>query len=150
MKLFSKLGFASESGQALVEMSVVGSLLVLLFLGVTEFGKVVYSSIEVSNSAKAGAQYGAQNGTTATDSTGIQNAAKAAASDLSALTATSSFACVCSDGTSSTCQNSDCSNSHIEESVTVNTTVTVTPLIRLPGLPASFTVTGKAVQKCLQ
>jgi Flp pilus assembly protein TadG len=140
----------SESGQALIELAVVGSLLVLIALGMIEFSPVIRSSIEVSNAAKAGAQYAAQNGATASDSTGIQNAAAAAAPDLSGLTATSSYACVCSDGSSSTCQNTDCANSHIEESVTVNTQVNVTPMLELPGFSQSYTLNGKATEKCMQ
>lgn len=147
LKLRSKSDVSSESGQALVELSAVGMTLVLFVLGVTHFGKVIYSAIEVSNAAKAGVQYGAQNSGTAQDTTGIQNAAQAAAPDLT-VTATSSTACVCSDGSASTCLNTDCSTSHLEESVTVNTSVTVRPTIRLPGFPSSYTLSGQAVQKC--
>jgi Flp pilus assembly protein TadG len=140
----------SESGQALVEVSVAGTLLVVIVLGVIEFGQLAYDSIEVSNAAKAGVQYGTQNGATASDTTGIQNAAAAAATDVTGLTATSSYSCTCSDGSSSTCQNTDCPNSHLEEVLTVNTQATVTPMVRIPGLPSSFTVTGKAIQQCTQ
>ena len=140
----------SESGQALVEVSVAGTLLVVIVLGVIEFGQLAYDSIEVSNAAKAGVQYGTQNGATASDTTGIQNAAAAAATDVTGLTATSSYSCTCSDGSSSTCQNTDCPNAHLEEVLTVNTQATVTPMVRIPGLPSSFTVTGKAIQQCTQ
>jgi Flp pilus assembly protein TadG len=144
---------SAESGQALVELAVVlafGSIALLLFLGVAEFGKVIYAAIEVSGAAKAGVQYGAQTGGTASDATGIQNAATAAAPDLAGLVATSSHACSCSDGTSSTCQSTDCPNSHIEETVTVNTTVTIVPPVVLRGLPNSYTLTGKATQQCTE
>ena len=143
----------SSSGQALVELAVLmafGSFLLVFGFGVLEFGKIVYASIEVSNAAMAGAQYASLSGNTAGDTTGIQNAAAAAAPDLSGLTATSSFGCICSDGTSSDCGTSSCSSSHIEETVTVNTSATVTPLIQTRLFPSSFTLTGQAIQKCLQ
>ena len=54
------------------------------------------------------------------------------------------------DGTASTCLNTDCSASHKEETVTVTTQATVSPVMRLPGLPSTWTVSGKAVQRCLQ
>ena len=140
--------FRSAAGQSLVETAVLGSLLVLVLLGVVEFGQVAYDSIEVSNAAMAGAHYGGQNGLTAADSSGISNAGTAAAPDLSALVVTSSRTCVCSDGTASTCSIADCSTSFVEPIVTVHTTATITPIIHLPGL-TSFTLKGNAIQKCL-
>ena len=138
-----------DSGQSLVETALVFPILVTFLVGTADLARVARASIAVSNAAKAGAQYAVQNGFTAQDSTGISNAAAAEAVNLS-LTTTSSYSCVCSDGTASTCGNNDCSNSHIEETVTVSTQASVTPLIHLPGLPATFTVKGKAIQRCLQ
>lgn len=141
---------SNEDGQGLVETAVALSLFSLILLGVAEMGQVAYTSIEVSNAAKAGVQYGAQSGYTAPDSTGIQNAAAAEAPNLSGLIATPSTSCICSNGSPSSCGNGDCSTSHIEEILTVNTQYTLTPMIRLPALPSSFTLRGQAVQKVLQ
>jgi Flp pilus assembly protein TadG len=138
-----------ESGQALIEMAMTGSILVCCLLGVVEFGQITYASIEVANAAKGGIQYGAQNGGTAADSSGIQTAASAAAPDLT-INASASPSCVCSDGSASTCALGDCVNSHIEETLTVNTTATIKPIIRLPGFGPTFTLHGQAIQRCLQ
>ena len=140
----------SESGQALVELSVAISLLVLILLGAVEFGQIAYSSIEVANAAKAGVQYASQNGYTATDTTGIQNAAQASAPSLSGLVASSSVACVCSDGSSSTCLNTDCPNSHIEETVTVTTKYAFSPIVHIPQFGSTMTLHGQAIQRCGQ
>src|SRR5579864_1112246 len=139
-----------EAGQALIETAAVFPLLIAILVGTAEMARVAYAAIEVSNAARAGAQYGAQNGYTASDTTGIATAASSDASNLSGVTTTSSYACVCSDGTASTCQTSDCASSHIEETLTVNTTVTFDPVIHLPGLPHTYTLTGQAIQKCAQ
>ena len=144
----SRLG-GSESGQSLIELSMVGGLLVLLFLATIEFGQLIHSSIEISNAARAGVQYGAQGSYSAQDTTGIQNAAAAAAPDLS-INTTSSYGCECSNGTSSTCSIGDCSSSHIEETVTVNTQVTIHPIVKMPLFPSSYTLNGQAIQKCAQ
>jgi Flp pilus assembly protein TadG len=140
----------AESGQALVELSVAISLLVLILLGAVEFGQIAYSSIEVANAAKAGVQYASQNGYTATDTTGILNAAQASAPSLTGLSASSSVACVCSDGSASTCLNTDCPNSHIEETVTVSTSYALSPIIRIPQFGSTMTLHGQAVQRCGQ
>jgi Flp pilus assembly protein TadG len=138
-----------ERGQSLVETALVFPVLITMLVGAVEMARVVRASIAVANAAKAGAQYGTENGYTAQDSTGIATAASNEAPTFTVNT-TSAISCVCSDGTASTCQNTDCSNSHIEESVTVNTSATITPTIQLPGLPKTFTVKGEAIQKVAQ
>lgn len=153
------------SGQALVELAMVlafGSFLVILCLGVVEFGKLVYWSIEVSSAAKAGAQYAAQTSATAIDPTGFQNAATASAPDLvsSGLTATRTLWCVCrttgsySSPSSSSSLIVDCSgvtcSGTVNLGVTVNTSVTVTPPYKLSMFPSSYTLTGSATQECIQ
>lgn len=149
-RIGGSLRACGESGQALVELCIGLALFVLILLGAVEFGQVAYTSIEVANAAKAGVQYGAQNNSTALDTIGIQNAAAAAEPNLSGLTATTSSTCVCSDGSASTCLNTDCPTSHLEETVTVSTSYTLTPIIRMPAFASSFTLKGKASQKCGQ
>lgn len=141
---------ARESGEALVELAVATSLLVLICLGSVEFGQVAYTSTEVAGSAKAGAQYGAQNGATASDSNGITSAATAAAPNLSGMAVTATYACACSDGSASTCLLTDCPNSHIEESVIVKTSYVLTPIVKIPGLASTLTVTGSSIRECGQ
>jgi Flp pilus assembly protein TadG len=126
-------------------------MLLTLILGAAEFARVSYGAIEVTNAARAGVAYGSQNGGTASDSAGITWAATHDASNLPGLTVTNiSLSYICSNGTASTGLNTDCANSHIEETVTVNTQVVMDPLIHLPGLPTTYTLKGQAVQKCLQ
>jgi len=139
-----------EAGQALVETALVIPLLLTLLIGTAEIARVAYAAIEVANAAHAGAQYGAQNGYTASDTTGITNAAAFDAANLTGLTTTSSYSCICSDGSSSTCAPGDCASSHTEETLTVNTQATIDPIIHLPGLPTTYTVKGQAIQKCAQ
>jgi Flp pilus assembly protein TadG len=141
----------STSGQSLVELAVAGPFMVFLLLGILEFGQIVYYSIEVTNAAKAGASYGELTSADAYDQNGIKLAALAAAPDLSSsnLSVTSSRSCICSDGSASTCSLGDCPTSHIETMVTVNTSATISPIITLPGFN-SFTLSGQAIQQCLQ
>ncbi len=139
-----------EAGQALVETAVIFPILITLLLGTVELARVVYAAIEVSNAARAGAQYGAQSGFTASDTTGIATAATNDAANLTGLTVTSSYSCVCSDGSASTCQPTDCTNSRIEQTLTVNTQATIDPIIHIHGLPTTYTLKGQAIQACAQ
>jgi len=140
-----------DSGQSILETALVAPLLIIILVGAAEFGRLAFAAVEVSNAASAGARYGAQNGSTASDSTGISNAAANDAGNLTGLSTTSSISCICSDGTAASCtDNSACSTSNIEESVTVSSQASFDPLIHLPGFPKTFTLKGQAIQKCLQ
>jgi Flp pilus assembly protein TadG len=142
-----KLG--CQRGQSLIELAVVVPVIALLVFGSVEIAKVIYASVEVSDAAMAGVQYGTRNPIAAADSTGIQNAAAADVPNLN-INTTSSLSCICSDGSASTCQPTDCSSSNIETVVTVQTQSTIDPMVHFPGLPSTYTVQGKAIQKVLQ
>jgi hypothetical protein len=61
-------GGKSWSGQALVELALILPVLMLLFLGAIDFGRVMQARVTSESSAKAGAQWGASH---------IQNASQA-------------------------------------------------------------------------
>jgi len=148
LHLFARI--KRQEGQALIEAAISLPILALLLLGSAEFATLAYTSIEVSNAAMAGVQYGAQSATTAADTTGIQNAASNDASDISLGTTTATVSCICSNGSASTCLRTDCSSSNIEEILTVKTQASFTPQIHVPGLSTTFALKGQAVQKVLQ
>ena len=143
-------GIKDEKGGSLIELALAVPILVLILLGTAEFARVEYAGIEVSNAAMAGVQYGAQDAKMAADITGIQTAASNDASNITLGTTNVSTSCICSDGSASTCLPTDCSGSNIETILTVQTQTTFDPLIHLPGLPTTFTLTGQAVQKVLE
>lgn len=142
-------GGSRESGQSLVETALVFPILISMLVGAADLAQVGYYSIQVENAARAATEYGCQNGFTAQDSTGMQTTATNEAAGIS-VTATPSSSCICSDGTASTCLNTDCPNSHIEQTLTVSTSATVTPLIHLPLLPSTYTVRGQSIQRVWQ
>jgi Flp pilus assembly protein TadG len=148
-----RVGTRSEAGSALVEFVLTMPVLTALLVGAGELGWMTYASVEVANAARAGVSYGCQTSATAGDTPSIQNAAAADAPDITLGTTTVSASCICSDGTGATsgaCVATSCSSSQPETILTVQTQATVTPVVRLPGLPTSFTLHGQAVQKVLQ
>src|SRR3989442_631129 len=122
-------------GQASAELALSIPLLIGLLLLVVEAGRICLVAIALSSAARAGVQYGAQNLTTVSDSVGMQNAAKADAPNLPAMTATATYYCKCSDGSASTCLVTDCGSSHRLMFVKVNTGATYTPWVSWPGVP---------------
>jgi len=140
-----------EDGGSLVETCLTLPVLVLMILGAAEFTRVAYTSLEVVSAAKAGVSYGAETGATTTDTAGITYAAQHDSANLTGLQVTSvSSSFVCSDGSAATGLNTDCSTSHIEQTLTVQTQMTMDPLIHVPGLPTTYTINGSASQVCLQ
>ena len=146
----------SEAGQSLVELALAMPLLIALLFGAIELGTVSFEAIELTNSARAGVQYGAQTPITAVDTSGILSAAKQDAYDLSTSSGTSNFtaavsrSCMCSNGSAAaSCAISSCPASQLEQVLTVQTSATFTPLIHVPNLPTSFTLHGLAVQRVL-
>ncbi len=141
----------NEGGQALVELALVMPIFVLLLIGAAEFARLAYASIEVSNAARAGIQYGAQNRITAMDISGMAQAAANDGSNITSLQATASNFCVCSNGTSITCANAAANcTARILEYVQVNTSAVVNPLFYCPGLPKTFTLQGQATMRVEQ
>ncbi len=164
---------SEESGQALIEVAISLPLLLTMLLGMAELGKLIYCGIEVTNSARAAAQYATMNGGafSTTDSSGLDkqgmlNAAQADSGAFVTIPATipssnpalpnPSYTCACSDGSASYSCNvksnypSGCSSSHLIVTVTVYTLGTFTPDIKIPGLPISYTLQGRAIEEVLE
>lgn len=150
--------FREEEGQSLIEFAVALTVFVVILLGAVEFGRLAYASIEVSSSAGAGAAYGARNAITAGDTAGMQNAATNDGADIASwmsvgLHAVASETCSCSNGTVITCANSATlcvSPARVQPYVEVDTSATVDPLFYVPGLPKSYTLTGKTILQVQQ
>jgi Flp pilus assembly protein TadG len=140
----------SEAGNALVELAVALPLLVLTLIGTADFARVFYTSIELTNAARAGAQYGAASianssnvpnmQTTATSSVNITGLNAVAAQLCQCFTAAGvpgsivscTLAAPCSGGT------------HRVMTVTVTTTKTFTTLVNYVGIPSSLALIRSA------
>lgn len=156
-----------QTGQALIECALSGTLLAVLLLSAVEFGRMAYAAIEVANAARAAAQYGAMNGgaflttdSSGLDSVGMLNAAQMDAGNLGTSVTFSSgyptYSCYCSLSTDTTASctvpatPSGCTASHIIVNVQVQTQATYNPLIHVPGFGNTITLHGSAQQEVLQ
>jgi Flp pilus assembly protein TadG len=143
-RALSRFGWAiSERGGSLVEFALVLPVLTLLLVGVIDFGRAYYLNVEVSNAAYTGAMYGTQNNT---DTTGMQNAATGDAVDVSGMTATASYGCECSDGSSPvvSCSTQPTCATNVVDYVQVTTSYTYKPMFPWPGIPSSLAMQGFA------
>ncbi len=152
-----------DCGGAVIELALICAFFAPpLLLGTGQMGILVYDSIEITNAAGAGATYGMQSSTYATNTSGIVAAAQTEATDFgAALSATpfTYYACANALGgtqyTGASAQsnaNAGCigTGNHALEFVKVTTSATVTPSIHCPGLPASYTLAGAAVMEVQQ
>ncbi|HKO11903.1 MAG TPA: TadE/TadG family type IV pilus assembly protein [Acidobacteriaceae bacterium] len=144
-----------ENGQALIETALTVTLLVLLIAAAIDFGSAFYKNIEVKGAARAGASYGA---TDPGDTTGMQNAAKAAAGDImsdSMFSTTASWGCECYSGSTPTIPGPDsCTAPYCGENVVDYVSVTVsdqyTPLLPWPGIPSTISMSSTVTMRAGQ
>jgi Flp pilus assembly protein TadG len=122
----------NQRGSAMLEFALVGTVLLLLLFGIADFGRLFYAAIEVANAAAAGANYGAfSSGSHVTDTTGISDAAKNEAPELT-LGVNSTAVCQDSSGNTETC-----STAGAYKYVRVTVTYTFNTLFKYPLIPAS-------------
>jgi len=163
----------NDTGSAFVELALVTPLLLLMMIGAAELGRIAYFAIEVSNAARAAVAYGSQSTATASDFTGMQNAAINDASSITTLTFPSpgvTNACVCQtpnseNGANTTTAQSSCASvsittcptsttngvtNTIVEYVQASTQAQVSTMFRYPGIPRSFTLHGFAQMRVIQ
>ena len=81
---------ASRRGVATVEMAVLLPFLTFIFLVTIDFARVYYQAVVLEDAVRSGAIYGCQSPTFAADTTGIQNAVLANATDLNPAPSVSS------------------------------------------------------------
>jgi Flp pilus assembly protein TadG len=161
----------SDAGSALVETALTVPVIIALLLGAVELGDFAFRATEVSNAARAAAQYAAMNGGGFTDcngtfaggtcssSSGLVAAAQQDAPRTNAtctsFTVTATSSCTCS-GDGSTCANNgsttySCSSGKPVVTANITTSAQCSPIASVPGLfSGTFTLHGSAVQEVLQ
>jgi Flp pilus assembly protein TadG len=135
----------SQAGVAMVEFALFAPVFILLFMGIVELGRYATYAILAQAAARAGANYGAQNLTTAADLTGINTWATGDAQYLPApITVTNKDLCSVNGALPPT----KCSVSAVAPPVNtvyyvqVTVNATYSPWIAYPGIPNVVTVSG--------
>jgi len=147
-----------QNGSAFVELALSLPVLMVVLVGAADFARVLYMGIELTNAARAGAQYGAHNLTQSGDITTMRSTAIAAAPNITGMTATPTQNCRCAtnSGTFSalaggtTCSDpptTSCPGKHRVMMVTVQTQATFTIIARNIVLPRTLTLTRTATQR---
>ena len=127
MKLVKR--FRTSRGQSLVELALITPVLLLLLLGATDFGRVYFAHVSVTNAARNGADYAARGNQSAVDADGIR---EAALWDTNELLGTSETNPAVTSVTGTDSQGTEYSE--------VTVSYQFSTLIPWPGLPSSVTV----------
>jgi Flp pilus assembly protein TadG len=148
---------ASETGTALVEMAVALPFLVLVLVGTIDFARVFYTAMELTNAARAGAQYGAADTARAFEAPPMADvvaAAQAAAPNIAPVTAVASRSCQCAtDDTGATfapaasCTSACPAGQHMVINIAVTATKTFTTISPFPGVPQSINLSRSATMR---
>jgi len=148
-------------GASVMELAVLLPLLLVLFIGIIDFGRVFYTAMTISHAARAGVQYGAQNNIRSGDFAGMRQAAQGSAGDVAGVTVTACRYCRCADGTGS-CTNctdgsdgcstgsgclNDCPTGAPQVFVRVTADKVFTTLFPYPGLPSTADLNRQAIMQ---
>ena len=139
------------SGVALVEFSLVATLLLLLAAGAGDFGRIFTEAIAVKAGTATAAMYGSQRFARSGDAAGMQAKAEADASDAGTVTVTAAQYCTCPAGNGTANWNAipcaefsatTCNNAYGSPRayIQVNATKDFTTVIKMPGIPYSTTI----------
>src|SRR5579883_2288378 len=134
-------------GQSLVELALTLPVLILLLVVALDFTRMFNISMEITDAARAGAQWGAQNRAAAANLLGMEQAACNSMADVPCTpgvdtTASSFCQCAGSSGTISCTSPGSCIN--VLNFVTVTATTTFTTVVGYPGLPSAIPMSDSA------
>lgn len=159
MRKIARKLMKADAGAAAVEFALIAPLLLLMVLGTTEMGKIVYYRSVLESSARSGTQAGFSGTyTSAALITAAQTTMETAA-DLAitnsaiggTVTSTAVVTCECSDFTVITCVTGTCVTGSVRYIATVTMTRPYVPLFNMTNLPfgynidLSMTLTGNSV-----
>ena len=146
LRSFCRRMNGDNEGSSFVELAFVLPMFLFMLVPAVDIGRALYAAIEVSSAAEAGAAYGVQN---PGDVAGMQSASKGGASNMSGVTATATYGCECSDGSSpvALCTTTpNCTYNYVTY-IDVVATAPYTTTFKYPCLPASTNITRETMMR---
>ena len=138
-----------SAGSVAAEFAFAAPILVMLVVGIADFGVLTARSAAIAGATRAGAEYARNSSTCKADLggttciAGIKSVIQSAVSSGPALTFPSTFLpiCKCDDGTAITCGTTCVGPGKVPNRVLIAVTATqaFTPIVPWPGVPSSVT-----------
>jgi Flp pilus assembly protein TadG len=140
-----KSRLSNRRGGALLEIAVAMPMLILIAIGVIDYGRVYYTAITVSNAARAGAEFGSTSYYAyAFNSADQQSFAQLDGVNAALDSVRANTVCKCPDGSTVGCSTVCAGYGRARVFVTVRAYKRVTLFLRYPGLPTSINVSRSA------
>ena len=125
---------STEAGSAILELTIGFPFMMLLLMGIIDFGRVFYSMVTLQGAAHAGAQRGVTDVAYANNTTAQKQAALKDSHDVSDAVVTAKRYCQCGSGPEVPCSTT-CASSSLRVFVQVAATQEFHTLIGYPGIP---------------
>ncbi len=127
----------SDSGVSAVEMALIAPVLMIIFIGLIDYGIAIFKKIELTGSVRSGAQYALIKSTDmAAIQTTVINSSNLDPDNL--VVDTPYKTCECSDGTLDATCTVTCSTGTLRHYVVISATYTYVPFF----LPSNITLTN--------
>ena len=135
----------ASRGAVSVELAFFTVVAVAMIAGAIEFGRLGLEQVRIASAARAGAQYGIYDLSTAGDIDGITEAARIDADDVTnSLTVQAAQYCRCPDGTVQACTLSCSDGEYAPLYVEVQVSEEVDLWFSFPGVPSSITLAARS------
>ena len=132
-------------GTVAVELAFFVPVAAVMIMGAIEFGRLGLEQVRIASAARAGAQYGIYDLSSAADIDGMIDAARLDADDVSnALTVAAGQYCRCSDGTVQACSIACSDGKHAPRYIQVTVSEDVALWFSFPGIPATITLAANS------
>lgn len=138
-QLSSRMRKTRRRGVATAEMALLLPLMVMLLLGVIDFGRIFYEAVTVVSAARAGVSYGSLRENLSQDTARIKQLSEEDAQNLDEISVTVKRFCECADGSLVSCS-SVCADGPSLVYVKVTAEKTFRTLISYPGIPDPITI----------
>ncbi len=133
-----------DGGLAAVEFALLAPVLMVMLVGMIDFGMFINQKMQLENLARASAEYVVKGGDEANVETDVLGASGLDETALAEIEATSETVCECSDGAEIVCGGTCDGDGYQRSFYAFSMSRTYTPLFSYPGMPEQITMTGNA------
>ncbi len=129
-----------------IELALLAPVLLLMLVGVIDFGGAIYERMQLTSAARAGVQFAIQSAANADDTAGILQAVQTAGSlDAANITITTTQFCGCADGSAAACGDTCGGDAPAGTYVSVTVVEQFSTLFTYPGISNPITLQSEAV-----
>lgn len=131
-----------KQGVAAVEFAMVVPFLVLVLLGIFDFGTYINAKMRMENTARAVAQYVIQGGDIESIESDIMATSNMSETEKQTASFSTEYACECRQGESTFCGDSCGQDDYLRVFVEVRMGMNYNPTLPWPGLPNNIRLTS--------